>query len=49
MSGSDRAAAYDLLFAEYRALHDHFGRDTAAMHRLRDLRRRGLAKNWNTF
>jgi L-ribulokinase len=45
----DRAAAYDLLFAEYRALHDHFGRDTAAMHRLRDLRRRGLAKNWNTF
>jgi L-ribulokinase len=44
-----RAATYDLLFAEYRALHDHFGRDTATMHRLRDLRRRGLAKNWNTF
>jgi L-ribulokinase len=38
-----RADAYDALFAEYRALHDHFGRDrltggSDAMHRLRDLR-----------
>jgi L-ribulokinase len=36
---ADRAAAYDLLFAEYLALHDHFGRATPVMHRLRDLRR----------
>ena len=34
-----RAAAYDLLFAEYLELHDHFGRTTPAMHRLRALRR----------
>ncbi|WP_037603651.1 ribulokinase [Streptacidiphilus rugosus] len=38
-----RAAAYDALFAEYRALHDHFGREhgtggAGAMHRLRALR-----------
>lgn len=36
----DRAAAYDELFAEYRSLHDHFGRDERTMHRLRALRRR---------
>jgi L-ribulokinase len=34
-----RAAAYDLLFAEYLALHDHFGRSTPTMHRLQALRR----------
>ncbi|HET6562287.1 MAG TPA: ribulokinase [Marmoricola sp.] len=34
-----RTAAYDLLFAEYLALHDHFGRTTPAMHRLGALRR----------
>jgi L-ribulokinase len=34
-----RAVAYDDLFAEYLALHDHFGRDTPAMHRLRAMRR----------
>ena len=34
-----RAAAYDLLFAEYLALHDHFGRTTPTMHRLQALRR----------
>ncbi|WP_082533965.1 ribulokinase [Marmoricola sp. Leaf446] len=37
----DEAAArrYDRLFAEYVALHDHFGRDSGAMRRLRALRR----------
>jgi len=35
----DRADTYDLLFAEYRELHDHFGRGGSdAMHRLRALR-----------
>jgi L-ribulokinase len=34
-----RSAAYDPLFAEYVALHDHFGRDPRAMHRLHALRR----------
>jgi L-ribulokinase len=34
-----RADAYDLLFTEYRALHDHFGRGGSdALHRLRALR-----------
>ncbi|MBY8881307.1 ribulokinase [Actinacidiphila acidipaludis] len=34
-----RAAAYEPLFAEYRALHDHFGRGGSdVMHRLRALR-----------
>ncbi|WP_327287610.1 ribulokinase [Streptomyces sp. NBC_01198] len=34
-----RAAAYDLLYAEYRALHDHFGRGGSdVMHRLRAMR-----------
>ncbi|MDZ5442917.1 ribulokinase [Micromonospora sp. 4G57] len=36
-----RAAAYDDLYAEYRALHDHFGRGgTDVLHRLRALRNR---------
>ncbi|MDO0931211.1 ribulokinase [Streptomyces sp. DG2A-72] len=35
----DRAAAYDRLYAEYRLLHDYFGRGTnEVMHRLRRLR-----------
>jgi L-ribulokinase len=35
----ERAAAYDLLYAEYRTLHDHFGRGgNEVMHRLRALR-----------
>ncbi|MFD8818390.1 ribulokinase [Streptomyces sp. NPDC059627] len=35
----DRAAAYDLLYAEYRLLHDHFGRGANdVMHRLRRIR-----------
>lgn len=34
-----RAAAYDRLYAEYRTLHDHFGRGgNEVMHRLRSLR-----------
>ncbi|MFI8081908.1 ribulokinase [Kitasatospora sp. NPDC086009] len=41
----DRAAAdvYDLLFAEYRALHDHFGTGPdKLLHRLRDIRNAAL-------
>ncbi|MEV4490822.1 ribulokinase [Micromonospora coxensis] len=39
-----RAAAYDDLYAEYRALHDHFGRGgTDVLHRLRALRHRALS------
>ncbi|MEY9878010.1 L-ribulokinase [Streptacidiphilus sp. MAP12-33] len=35
----DRARVYDLLYAEYKELHDHFGRGgSGAMHRLRGLR-----------
>jgi L-ribulokinase len=35
----ERARAYDRLYAEYRALHDHFGRGgSEVMHRLRALR-----------
>ncbi|WP_051709036.1 ribulokinase [Streptomyces sp. NRRL S-350] len=37
------ADAYDLLFAEYRALHDHFGLGAdKLLHRLRDLRNAAL-------
>jgi L-ribulokinase len=39
----DRSSAYDLLFAEYLALHDHFGRSTPTMHRLQALRRAARA------
>jgi L-ribulokinase len=36
---TDRSAAYDRLYAEYRELHDHFGRGGSdLMHRLRALR-----------
>ncbi|CAG7636166.1 hypothetical protein SBRY_220001 [Actinacidiphila bryophytorum] len=35
----ERSAAYDRLYAEYRTLHDHFGRGgNDVMHRLRALR-----------
>ena len=38
------AAAYDKLYAEYRTLHDYFGRGgNEVMHRLRELRRRAYA------
>ncbi len=33
----ERATAYDGLFEIYRELHDHFGRETSLMHRLKDL------------
>jgi L-ribulokinase len=39
-----RAAAYDELFAEYLALHDHFGRDTTTMRRLKKARRDAVAR-----
>ncbi|HEX5493331.1 MAG TPA: ribulokinase [Mycobacteriales bacterium] len=38
-----RADAYDALYAEYRTLHDHFGRGgNDVMHRLREIRRRAV-------
>lgn len=39
-----RATAYDELFAEYLALHDHFGRATTTMRRLKAVRRRAVAR-----
>jgi L-ribulokinase len=39
----ERAQAYDRLFAVYLELHDHFGRSTDAMRRLKALRREVLA------
>ncbi len=40
----ERHRRYDVLFAEYRALHDHFGRGGSdVMHRLRAIRREALA------
>jgi L-ribulokinase len=39
-----RAQAYDALFAEYVALHDHFGVASSAMHRLRRLREEAQAR-----
>ncbi|MDG4825888.1 ribulokinase [Asanoa sp. WMMD1127] len=39
----ERAAAYDALYAEYRLLHDHFGRGgNDVLHRLRDIRRTAM-------
>lgn len=38
-----RAQAYDRLFAEYRELHDHFGRGVTAMRRLKAIRREAVA------
>ncbi|MFL6116427.1 MAG: ribulokinase [Catenulispora sp.] len=38
-----RADAYDVLFAEYRALHDAFGAADGALHRLRRIRNAALA------
>lgn len=38
-----RAQAYDRLFAEYRELHDHFGRGVQAMRRLKAIRREAVA------
>ncbi|NUR25198.1 MAG: ribulokinase [Catenulispora sp.] len=38
-----RADAYDVLYAEYRALHDAFGGSGGALHRLRKIRNAALA------
>ena len=38
-----RAAAYDRLFEVYLELHDHFGRSTKLMRRLKALRREALS------
>jgi L-ribulokinase len=41
----ERADAYDVLFAEYTALHDHFGRGgTGVLHRLRAIRNAARAR-----
>ena len=41
----DRAAAYDALYAEYVTMHDYFGRGANdVMHRLRDIKRRAVAR-----
>jgi L-ribulokinase len=42
-SDESRAQAYDSLFAEYLELHDHFGRTTKVMRRLRAIRRAAVA------
>ena len=39
----DRAQAYDQLFEQYVALHDHFGRATSTMRRLKAIRRAAVA------
>lgn len=39
-----RAAAYDELFAEYLELHEHFGRRTSSMRRLKAIRRAAVAR-----
>jgi L-ribulokinase len=39
-----RAAAYDALFEQYVALHDHFGRATTTMRRLKAIRREAMAR-----
>jgi L-ribulokinase len=44
-----RAAAYDALFAEYRLLHDYFGRGSnEVMHRLKAIRRDALTRHAET-
>ena len=39
-----RAAAYDALYEHYLALHDHFGRATTTMRRLKAIRRDAVAR-----
>ena len=41
-----RAAAYDELYAEYLELHEHFGRRTASMRRLKAIRRAAVQRRW---
>ena len=43
-----RAQAYDDLFEQYAALHDHFGRATTTMRRLKALRRAAVATRKRT-
>lgn len=44
-AGPGRAAAYDVPFAEYLAMHDRFGRATPVVRRLRELRRQTKMQN----
>ncbi|CAM3657968.1 ribulokinase [Nocardioides zeicaulis] len=44
----DRATAYDALFEHYVALHDHFGRATSTMRRLKAIRRDAVARRSRT-
>jgi L-ribulokinase len=39
-----RARVYDTIFAEYLELHDHFGRDVAAMRRLKRIRLEAVSR-----
>ncbi|CUR58375.1 L-ribulokinase [metagenome] len=39
-----RARIYDELFEQYRSLHEHFGRQTTAMRRLKAIRREAVAR-----
>jgi L-ribulokinase len=41
---ADRALSYDALFEQYVALHDHFGRSTTTMRRLKAIRRDAVAR-----
>jgi L-ribulokinase len=42
----DRATAYDAIYAEYRTLHDYFGRGgNDVMHRLREIRRTATGRS----
>jgi L-ribulokinase len=40
----ERAAAYDALYEEYLALHDHFGRHTSTMRKLKAIRRAAVER-----
>ncbi len=40
----ERARAYDALFAEYLELHEHFGRRTSSMRRLKAIRRAAIER-----
>jgi L-ribulokinase len=40
----ERAQSYDALFEEYLALHDHFGRRTSSMRRLKAIRRAAVER-----
>jgi L-ribulokinase len=43
-----RATAYDALFEQYVSLHDHFGRATSTMRRLKAIRRDAVARRSTT-